>query len=172
MCVAMAIVPRVTAPTWTTATCAATRKPSDTTESVCLCVLPERTTMRAPMNAEVCGAFIHNRHVHQFPRVSRPLPVPDCDRSCLTCSGHEPSSCLSCEAERRRDANGYCVWYSQCSLRSYMDQNGECRPCHESCHRCSGGGEDHCLSCHEMLFLLSEQPTTSSVTGTPVVHSL
>ncbi|XP_076586661.1 proprotein convertase subtilisin/kexin type 5-like, partial [Chaetodon auriga] len=80
----------------------------------------------------------------------------DCDRSCLTCSGHEPSSCLSCDTNRRKDASGHCVWYSQCSLRSYMDQNGECQLCHELCHRCSGPSKHHCLSCSEPHFLLND----------------
>ncbi|XP_061623990.1 proprotein convertase subtilisin/kexin type 5b isoform X1 [Phyllopteryx taeniolatus] len=80
----------------------------------------------------------------------------DCDRTCLTCSGHEPSSCLSCESERRRDASGRCVWYSQCSERSYADGGGECRLCHASCRRCSGGpGPDRCLACDPPRFLLN-----------------
>ncbi|XP_029295190.1 proprotein convertase subtilisin/kexin type 5-like [Cottoperca gobio] len=79
----------------------------------------------------------------------------DCDRSCLTCSGHEPSSCLSCDTSRRKDASGHCVWFSQCSLYSYMDHNGECQPCDKLCHRCSGLGKDLCLSCNEPHFLLN-----------------
>uniref|UniRef100_A0A4W6GCM6 Proprotein convertase subtilisin/kexin type 5b n=1 Tax=Lates calcarifer TaxID=8187 RepID=A0A4W6GCM6_LATCA len=75
--------------------------------------------------------------------------------SCLTCSGHEPSSCLSCDTNRRKDASGHCVWFSQCSLSTYMDQNGECQQCHKLCHRCSGPGKDHCLNCNEPYFLLS-----------------
>ncbi|KAA8592193.1 hypothetical protein FQN60_017648 [Etheostoma spectabile] len=79
----------------------------------------------------------------------------DCDRSCQTCSGHEPSSCLSCGTNRRTDASGHCVFYSECSLRSYMDHNGDCQQCHKLCHRCSGPGKDQCLSCNEPNFLLN-----------------
>ncbi|KAM6945052.1 proprotein convertase subtilisin/kexin type 5-like [Lycodopsis pacificus] len=79
----------------------------------------------------------------------------DCDRSCLTCSGHEPSSCLSCDTNRRKDASGHCVWFIQCSMRSYMDHNGQCQQCHKLCHRCSGPGKDHCLSCNEPHYLLN-----------------
>ncbi|XP_067378152.1 proprotein convertase subtilisin/kexin type 5b isoform X1 [Channa argus] len=79
----------------------------------------------------------------------------DCDRSCLTCSGHEPSSCLSCGINRRKDASGHCMWVSQCSLDSYMDQNDKCQQCHKLCHRCSGPGKDHCLSCNERYFLMN-----------------
>lgn len=80
----------------------------------------------------------------------------ECDRSCLTCSGHEPSSCLTCDTNRRKDASGHCVWFNQCSLQSYMDQNGQCQQCHETCHRCAGPDKDHCLSCNKPHFLLSK----------------
>ncbi|KAM8760711.1 proprotein convertase subtilisin/kexin type 5-like [Acanthopagrus schlegelii] len=79
----------------------------------------------------------------------------DCDKSCLTCSGHEPSSCLSCGTDRLLDASGHCVWYSECSLRSYKDKNGECQQCHKICHRCFGPDKDQCLSCNEPYFLLN-----------------
>ncbi|XP_062273839.1 proprotein convertase subtilisin/kexin type 5-like [Scomber scombrus] len=79
----------------------------------------------------------------------------DCDRSCLTCSGHEPSSCLSCDINRRKDASGHCIWFNECSLTSYMDQNGDCQQCHKYCHRCSGSGKEHCLSCNKPDFLLN-----------------
>ncbi|XP_078141236.1 proprotein convertase subtilisin/kexin type 5b isoform X1 [Centroberyx gerrardi] len=80
----------------------------------------------------------------------------ECDRSCLTCSGPEPSSCLSCDANMRKDASGHCVWYSECSLRSYMGEDGDCQLCHPLCHRCSGPGKDHCLSCNSPRFLLND----------------
>uniref|UniRef100_A0A8C2Z4C6 Growth factor receptor domain-containing protein n=1 Tax=Cyclopterus lumpus TaxID=8103 RepID=A0A8C2Z4C6_CYCLU len=79
----------------------------------------------------------------------------DCDMSCQTCSGHQPSSCLSCDTHRRKDASGHCVWFIQCSLRSYMDHNGQCQQCHKLCHRCSGPGKDNCLSCNEPHFLMN-----------------
>lgn len=76
----------------------------------------------------------------------------DCDRSCLTCSGLGPASCLSCGAHRRRDASGHCVLLSQGDLTSYMDQNQQC---HRTCQECSGPAENQCLSCSEPSFLLS-----------------
>ncbi|XP_023259062.1 proprotein convertase subtilisin/kexin type 5 [Seriola lalandi dorsalis] len=79
----------------------------------------------------------------------------ECDRLCLTCSGHEPSSCLSCDPGRHKDASGHCVWLNQCSLRSYMDQNGECQQCYKLCQHCSGPGKDNCLRCNEPHFLLN-----------------
>ncbi|XP_041642714.1 proprotein convertase subtilisin/kexin type 5-like [Cheilinus undulatus] len=79
----------------------------------------------------------------------------DCDRTCLSCSGPEPSSCLSCGTNRQRDASGHCVWYSRCSLSSYIDDNGECQKCHKLCHRCYGPGKDQCFSCDEPPFLLN-----------------
>ncbi|KAG8011985.1 Proprotein convertase subtilisin/kexin type 5 [Nibea albiflora] len=87
--------------------------------------------------------------------IDRVSIVPGCDKSCLTCSGHEPSDCLSCDTNRRKDASGHCVWFMECPMLSYMDQNLQCKPCHKSCHRCSGPGQDHCLSCDEPNFLLN-----------------
>ncbi|AWP07188.1 putative proprotein convertase subtilisin/kexin type 5-like [Scophthalmus maximus] len=77
------------------------------------------------------------------------------DETANECRGHEPSSCLSCDIDRRRDASGHCVWVNQCSLHSYKDQDGECRQCHKLCHRCSGPGKDNCLNCKEPHFLLN-----------------
>ncbi|XP_029019493.2 proprotein convertase subtilisin/kexin type 5-like, partial [Betta splendens] len=79
----------------------------------------------------------------------------DCDRSCLTCSGHEPSSCLTCGANRTTDASGHCVWFAHCPLHSYVDGDGRCRECHERCHRCFGPTENQCFSCDEPRFLLN-----------------
>ncbi|KAM9742841.1 proprotein convertase subtilisin/kexin type 5b isoform 1-T1 [Menidia menidia] len=79
----------------------------------------------------------------------------DCDKSCLSCSGHGPSNCLTCDPNRRKDASGHCVWYSQCSLNTYMSPNGECKQCHTLCDRCSGPGEKRCLSCKEPRFLMN-----------------
>uniref|UniRef100_A0A8C8JQA3 P/Homo B domain-containing protein n=1 Tax=Oncorhynchus tshawytscha TaxID=74940 RepID=A0A8C8JQA3_ONCTS len=79
----------------------------------------------------------------------------DCDRSCHTCSGPEPSSCLSCGPNMRKDSSGHCVFYSQCSLRSYKDEEGDCQTCHPLCHRCSGPTKEHCLSCNPQTFLLN-----------------
>ncbi|XP_061789194.1 proprotein convertase subtilisin/kexin type 5b isoform X2 [Nerophis lumbriciformis] len=89
----------------------------------------------------------------------------DCDQSCLTCSGNEPSSCLSCQSNHRKDGNGHCVWYSQCSLRTYMDSSGQCQPCHQSCHRCSGPGLDACLSCNPPHFLMNSTCTVQCPVG-------
>ncbi|XP_076025577.1 proprotein convertase subtilisin/kexin type 5-like, partial [Genypterus blacodes] len=79
----------------------------------------------------------------------------ECDGSCLTCSGPDPSSCLSCDADRRQDSSGHCVWYSRCSLHTFMSQDGECEQCHQLCHRCSGAGKDRCLSCNKHRLLLN-----------------
>uniref|UniRef100_A0A3B3B5X1 Growth factor receptor domain-containing protein n=1 Tax=Oryzias melastigma TaxID=30732 RepID=A0A3B3B5X1_ORYME len=89
----------------------------------------------------------------------------DCDKSCLTCSGHEPSDCLSCSAKKHKDASGHCVWDSQCSPGSYLDQNGECRQCHALCQNCSGPNRDHCLSCKPPHLLLSDTCVKSCPLG-------
>uniref|UniRef100_A0A3Q3G3Z6 Growth factor receptor domain-containing protein n=1 Tax=Labrus bergylta TaxID=56723 RepID=A0A3Q3G3Z6_9LABR len=79
--------------------------------------------------------------------------------TCSSCSGPEPSSCLVCNTNRHKDASGHCVWYSQCSLRSYIDTNGECRHCHKLCHRCYGPGKHQCFSCNDPKLLIN--PLTS-----------
>uniref|UniRef100_A0A8C5FU44 P/Homo B domain-containing protein n=1 Tax=Gadus morhua TaxID=8049 RepID=A0A8C5FU44_GADMO len=78
----------------------------------------------------------------------------DCAESCLTCSDHESSSCLSCKDNRRLDEMGHCVWYSQCSVHTYIDEKGQCLLCDPLCHRCSGPGKGRCLNC-ATLFLLN-----------------
>lgn len=167
VCIAMLIVPLVTGRALMTAMCVVTRKLSVTMESVWLSVPTALTMTRLPMNAEVGKVHVYINHAkikHSSTLsiqdlfsacVSLLFIFLDCDRSCLTCSGHQPSSCLSCDTHRRRDASGHCVWFSQCSLRSYMDHNGQCQECHKLCHRCSGPSKDRCLSCNEPHFLMS-----------------
>ncbi|KAI5622037.1 proprotein convertase subtilisin/kexin type 5, partial [Silurus asotus] len=77
----------------------------------------------------------------------------DCDRSCLTCSGPHPSSCLSCKPNMRKDVNGHCEFYSTCSQNTFEDKDGQCKPCHPSCLRCSGAEEHLCLSCGSDVYL-------------------
>lgn len=83
-------------------------------------------------------------------------PPLDCDKSCLNCSDHRPSSCLSCPTGRRKDADGHCVWFKMCAERHFKDQDGECKQCNDRCHLCLGSGPNQCLSCEEPYFLLSE----------------
>ncbi|KAM7391946.1 hypothetical protein PAMP_022592 [Pampus punctatissimus] len=78
------------------------------------------------------------------------------DKATNECRGYEASSCLSCDTNRRKDASGHCVRFSECSLHSYMDQNGDCQKCHKFCQSCSGPGIDHCLSCNKPSFLLND----------------
>ncbi|KAL6096710.1 pcsk5 [Pungitius sinensis] len=78
----------------------------------------------------------------------------DCAPSCLTCS--HADSCTGCREGRRLEARGHCVPSSDnCSPDQYADQGGECRRCHKYCHRCSGPGKTHCLSCNQRHLLLN-----------------
>ncbi|KAJ8413952.1 hypothetical protein AAFF_G00065500 [Aldrovandia affinis] len=79
----------------------------------------------------------------------------DCDRSCLTCSGPHVAACLTCREDMRKDIHGHCIFQTECSLRSYKDQQGECQPCHRLCHRCTGPSRAHCMSCNDQYFLLN-----------------
>uniref|UniRef100_A0A3B3UPK2 R-spondin Fu-CRD domain-containing protein n=1 Tax=Poecilia latipinna TaxID=48699 RepID=A0A3B3UPK2_9TELE len=80
------------------------------------------------------------------------------DNSCLSScpEGYYDNSkeclrCPHCDANRRVDESGGCVWSSQCTMDSYVDLNGDCQRCHTQCRRCDGPGKDHCLSCNEKL---------------------
>ncbi|XP_028273367.1 proprotein convertase subtilisin/kexin type 5 [Parambassis ranga] len=80
----------------------------------------------------------------------------DCDASCLTCFGPNADSCTSCREDQRLDGHGHCVpSANKCSPHQYADQDGECHPCHKYCHRCSGPGKAHCLSCNPRHLLLN-----------------
>lgn len=94
------------------------------------------------------------------------LFFPECDESCLTCSGPHTDACTSCRQHHRLDGLGRCVRpASACSPHQYADQDGECRPCHKYCGGCWGPGTSHCLSCTQRLLLLSE-----SRSDTQVIH--
>lgn len=82
---------------------------------------------------------------------------PDCDASCLTCSGPHAGSCTSCRDDQKLDGHAHCQpSANKCSPRQYADRDGECHPCHKYCHGCSGPGKSHCLSCNQRHLLLSE----------------
>ena len=57
---------------------------------------------------------------------------PDCDSSCLTCSGPGPSACTSCDTSKGKYL--------------FVDR---CLSCHPSYKTCSGPNENYCLSCDE-----------------------
>uniref|UniRef100_A0A3Q3MJW6 Growth factor receptor domain-containing protein n=1 Tax=Mastacembelus armatus TaxID=205130 RepID=A0A3Q3MJW6_9TELE len=59
------------------------------------------------------------------------------------------------------EGHGHCVpSASKCLSHQYADQDGECHPCHKYCHRCSGPGKTHCLTCYQKHLLLSESNGT------------
>ncbi|XP_047425540.1 proprotein convertase subtilisin/kexin type 5 isoform X2 [Mugil cephalus] len=80
----------------------------------------------------------------------------DCDASCLTCFGPHAGSCTSCREDQRLDGHNRCTPSpGKCLPHQYADQDGECRHCHKYCHRCSGPGQTHCLSCNPRHLLLN-----------------
>ncbi|KAM4528249.1 proprotein convertase subtilisin/kexin type 5 [Odontesthes bonariensis] len=90
----------------------------------------------------------------------------DCDASCLTCFGPHTGSCTSCREDQRLDNHNHCVPLAkQCSPHQYADQDGECHPCHKYCHRCSGPGKTHCLSCNQRHLLLNGTCVDDCPTG-------
>ncbi|XP_067430805.1 proprotein convertase subtilisin/kexin type 5 [Thunnus thynnus] len=90
----------------------------------------------------------------------------DCDASCHTCFGPHPGSCSSCRDGQRLEGHSHCVPSSnKCSPHQYADQDGECHPCHKYCHRCSGPGKTHCLSCNLRHLLLNGTCVDKCPTG-------
>ncbi|XP_013861969.1 proprotein convertase subtilisin/kexin type 5 [Austrofundulus limnaeus] len=90
----------------------------------------------------------------------------DCDASCLTCFGPHLGSCTSCREGQRLDGHNYCLPSAfKCSPRQYAAQDGDCRPCHKFCHRCSGPGKAHCLSCNQGHLLLNGTCVDECPTG-------
>ncbi|XP_035996608.1 proprotein convertase subtilisin/kexin type 5 [Fundulus heteroclitus] len=90
----------------------------------------------------------------------------DCDASCLACFGPHMSSCTSCRGSQKLDAHNRCVpLANKCSPHQYADEDRECQPCHKYCHRCSGPGKNHCLSCNQGHFLLDGVCVSDCPTG-------
>uniref|UniRef100_A0A3P8N849 P/Homo B domain-containing protein n=1 Tax=Astatotilapia calliptera TaxID=8154 RepID=A0A3P8N849_ASTCA len=90
----------------------------------------------------------------------------DCNTSCLTCFGPHASSCTSCREGQMLDGNSQCIpSASKCSPHQYIDQHGECHPCHKYCYRCSGPGKTHCLSCNPRHLLLNGTCVDQCPTG-------
>ncbi|XP_063049504.1 proprotein convertase subtilisin/kexin type 5-like, partial [Engraulis encrasicolus] len=82
----------------------------------------------------------------------------DCHETCQTCSGPLPSSCESCSEGMELDATRHCVpagGATACPHKSYVDASGDCKPCHATCHHCSGGADTQCISCDQGRFLLN-----------------
>ncbi|XP_066567230.1 proprotein convertase subtilisin/kexin type 5b isoform X2 [Amia ocellicauda] len=79
----------------------------------------------------------------------------DCDKSCITCSGPHLTSCTKCREGMQKDSHGHCVPHKDCHIASYKDQEGRCKNCHESCHRCTGPTWHECLSCNDNTYLLN-----------------
>uniref|UniRef100_A0A3P9Q9K6 R-spondin Fu-CRD domain-containing protein n=1 Tax=Poecilia reticulata TaxID=8081 RepID=A0A3P9Q9K6_POERE len=93
-----------------------------------------------------------------------------CAPECGSC--HEPTNCLSCDANRRVDESRRCVWNSQCSMDSYPHLllnatcvkkcpvgyyvedkvDPACERCHPSCESCFGHHSQHCKTCKPGFF--------------------
>uniref|UniRef100_A0A7N8XGI2 Proprotein convertase subtilisin/kexin type 5b n=1 Tax=Mastacembelus armatus TaxID=205130 RepID=A0A7N8XGI2_9TELE len=78
-----------------------------------------------------------------------------CHRACRTCGGPQFNDCDSCEDGFTLE-NGECLEgrkSAPCPEGHFRNStNEECQQCHQLCHRCSGPGSDHCLSCNEPHF--------------------
>ncbi|XP_044031068.1 proprotein convertase subtilisin/kexin type 5 [Siniperca chuatsi] len=133
-----------------------------------LCDGPNNNDCDACMDPEATlhnGACVSACPSHTY-RESITGECKDCDASCLTCFGPHAGFCTSCREDQRLEGDGNCVpSANKCLPRQYADQNGECHPCHKYCHRCSGPGKTHCLSCNQRHLLLNGTCVDECPTG-------
>ncbi|KAM6976267.1 proprotein convertase subtilisin/kexin type 5 [Tautogolabrus adspersus] len=121
------------------------------------CVDPEVTLYN--------GACLASCPAHTY-RDALTAECRECDASCLTCSGPHSNSCTSCRDDHRLEGHSHCVpLANKCSPHEYADQHGDCHPCHKYCHRCSGPGKTHCLSCNQRHLLLNATCVDACPTG-------
>uniref|UniRef100_A0A8C6KVW4 Proprotein convertase subtilisin/kexin type 5a n=1 Tax=Nothobranchius furzeri TaxID=105023 RepID=A0A8C6KVW4_NOTFU len=121
------------------------------------CIDPEATLHRGACSAP-CPS-------HQY-RDSTTGECKECDESCLTCTGPTMGSCTSCREGERLDDYSHCVPSAyMCSPHQYADQDGECHSCHKYCHRCSGPGKAHCLTCNQGHLLMNGSCVDGCPTG-------
>uniref|UniRef100_A0A3B3BV29 Growth factor receptor domain-containing protein n=1 Tax=Oryzias melastigma TaxID=30732 RepID=A0A3B3BV29_ORYME len=74
---------------------------------------------------------------------------PDCDESCLTCSGPDVNSSVGSWVLFGTD--GSCV--DECPAGYFKEESGQkCEPCHASCQTCVGKNSLQCLTCKAHLF--------------------
>lgn len=80
-----------------------------------------------------------------------------CHPSCLNCSGHEPTHCISCH-QGQLLFDGQCL--NKCPPQFY-EHRTSCHKCHFQCRSCNGPLEDQCLSCSSGRFLLNQRCVVS-----------
>ena len=107
------------------------------------------------------GTFYYHRQCveicpqgfHEDLKTKECLPCPT---GCAKCD--QDQACSQCnEAWAMNATSGQCYPKAQLSCpvpSTFLDPQGNCRPCHESCDSCEGGsGPDSCLSCQGDHFL-------------------
>ncbi|XP_038130845.1 proprotein convertase subtilisin/kexin type 5 [Cyprinodon tularosa] len=128
-------------------------------------------------NSNDCDACVHPEATLHNGACMAPCPsstyrdavtgeCKECDDSCLTCFGPHMGSCTSCREGQNLDGHNRCIpLANKCSPHQYADEDRECHPCHKYCHRCSGPGKTHCLSCNQGHFLLDGACVDECPTG-------
>lgn len=97
-----------------------------------------------------------------------------CSNVCKTCSSLD--TCLSChpyarmiEATKKSPDGQSLITYSTCSTTcsdgQYIDQDGNCHPCHHTCKTCLGPGSHECKSCSGDLFMQAGSCSKKCPTG-------
>jgi proprotein convertase subtilisin/kexin type 5 len=78
-----------------------------------------------------------------------------CNSSCVTCTGPDSSSCISCNTASFKIltnvTGGYCL--ASCPTIAYFTSGTICLACDTTCYTCSGIGSNQCTSCLTGLFL-------------------
>lgn len=91
---------------------------------------------------------------HEYQNDAQRICEP-CDFSCLTCDSSKNSGCLSCTGTAYLYTNtsgSFCVQVCP-GIGFYPDPGNVCKPCHVSCHTCSGTLSSNCNSCAGSYYL-------------------
>lgn len=91
-----------------------------------------------------------------------------CDSTCLSCSGPNPTNCLSCGADRFFKPDTFdCL--TACPTQNYYTDLAQrrCLPCHVDCLECTAGSNTSCSICANSFFLYVDSTQLCSATCNP-----
>ncbi|EGR34727.1 zinc finger lsd1 subclass family protein, putative, partial [Ichthyophthirius multifiliis] len=103
-----------------------------------------------------CPIYCLNCKVTIYPRypIASPFQCPSCKAKCSDCSPR-CKTCSSLDICTSCNNNQILTPYGcECPPQTYLDLQGFCQSCHETCASCSGPSENECTKCFQNLFIL------------------